>query len=102
MKLLLTENEKEALRICLNYDSRESQLDDNYSNGGPYEFALQLFDGNMKAAGGLISSLQKKGLGWLDDRTDEGFGRRPASEHIFWLSSDGVNAIFDIIEEEGK
>ncbi len=83
----LTKNEVEALKICLNYETREAQLEDNYSNGGAQEFAVELFDGNMKAAGGLITSLQEKGMGVMDEEDD-----------IFWLSEEGVNTIFDILE----
>jgi len=96
----LTDNEIAALKICLNYDDREAQLEDNFSNGGPREFADQIFDGNLRAAGGLITSLQQKGLGDLDDRTGEGWGHQPVDMHIFWLSELGVNTIFDIIEAE--
>ena len=85
----LTENEIKALKLCLNYEDRESQLSDNYSNGGPEEFAAAIFNGNLHAAGGLISSLEKKGLGVMDTEDD-----------IFWLTEKGVNTIFDIIENE--
>lgn len=107
--MTLTEKEVAALRLCLNYSERESQLSDNFSNGGPVEFANALFDGNLRAAGGLISSLEKKGLGWLDDRTGDmecSYDRnmRPrkplVSEHIFWLTDEGVNAVFDIAESK--
>jgi len=86
----LTNNEIKALKMCLNYEDRESQKDDNMSNAGIEEFAT-LFNGNRNAAGGLVSSLEKKGLGFIDDEEWD----------IFWLSEDGINTIFDIIEEEG-
>lgn len=87
----LTENEIKALKICLNYDERVTQLSDNFSNGGHEEFKAELgWDDKQVAA--LIGSLEKKGMGSGDD--NEGNG------HIFWLSEDGVNAIFDIIEAE--
>lgn len=89
VKVSLTENEINAMECCLNYDSRESQLTDNYSNGGHDEFKGAL-GWNDKQVAALIGSLESKGMGWGDD--NEGNG------HIFWLSEEGVNAIFDIIE----
>ncbi|MCK5018233.1 MAG: hypothetical protein KAS32_14345 [Candidatus Peribacteraceae bacterium] len=86
MSTSLTDNEIEALKLCLNYADRESQLNDNYSNAGSEEFA-GIFDGNKHAAGGLITSLAEKGMGNMDEEDD-----------IFWLSDEGVNTIFDIIE----
>ena len=85
----LTTNEAQALEICLNYDTRESQLEDNFSNGGSEEFQAALGWSKHQVAG-LISSLEQKGLGWGDDNDGNG--------HIFWLSELGVNTIFNIIE----
>lgn len=87
----LTTLEIAAMKICLNYKDRANQLDDNYSNGGLREFmsSLKL---NRHAAAALIGSLETKGMGWSDD--NEGNG------NIFWLSPEGVNAIFDIIDAE--
>ena len=85
----LTTNEVQALEICLNYDSRECQLEDNFSNGGSEEFQATLGWSKYQVAG-LISSLEQKGLGWGDDNDGNG--------HIFWLSELAVNTIFDIIE----
>jgi hypothetical protein len=94
----LTQNEITALKSCLNYDDREGQLSDNFSNGGPDEFKKAL-GWNDQQVGGLITSLQEKGLGDIDDRSGElAWGEK--LPHIFWLSDKGVNAIFDIIEAE--
>ena len=97
MTINLTTNEIAALKLCLNSNTREGQLDDNFSNGGSEEFAT-LFEGSKKsrlqAAGGLISSLEKKGLGDQDSDNNGNPG------DIFWLSEFGVNTIFDIIEKE--
>ncbi len=84
----LTANEIDALEVCLNYDTREGQLSDNYSNAGAAEIAAACGI-SKRAAGGVITSLQKKGLGMMDDEGDD----------IFWLSEKGVNTIFDYIEE---
>jgi len=89
----LTANEVAALKICLNYDNRASQLSDNFSNGGQYEFMTGLKI-NRHAAAQLIGSLEAKGMGNGDDNDGNG--------HIFWLSEKGVNAIFDIIDAEQK
>jgi hypothetical protein len=83
----LTQNEVTALRICLNYDRRDEQLSDNYSNGGTEEFMAAL-NWNAQQVGGLMTSLTEKGLGYHDEEED-----------VFWLTEAGVNAIFDIIEQ---
>ena len=85
----LTSNEIIALKLCLNYDDRTSQLNDNFSNGGADEFCDAL-GWNKKQAGGLMSSLEQKGMGFADS---DGYD-------IFHLTEKGVNAIFDIIESE--
>lgn len=84
----LTSNEIAALKTCLNYNTRDEQLDDNYSCGGIIEFAAEL-KWTKAQAKGLASSLTQKGMGYMDEEDD-----------IFWLTEDGVNAIFDIIDEE--
>lgn len=82
----LTQNEKTFLKLCLNYDTVEAQIGDNYSNGGIDE-AMNLFDGTKQskrqAAGGLLSSLQQKGMGWLDTEYD-----------MFCLTERGIHAAF--------
>lgn len=86
----LTANEIAALEICLNYpDSRSCQHSDNFSNGGQYEF-MQGPKINRHAAAQLIGSLEAKGMGNGDDNDGNG--------HIFWLSTKGVDAIFDILD----
>ena len=87
----LTQNEITALKICLNYDSREVQLDDNYSNGNADEFAKAL-GWDKQQVGGLITSLEQKGLAF----------KCPDGYDIVWLTDDGVNAIFDVIDAEKK
>ncbi len=87
--MTLTENEIIALEVCLNSDTRDGQYDDNYSNGGHDEFKAAL-KWNDKQVSALIGSLEKKDMGYGDD--NEGNG------HIFWLTTEGIDAIFDIIE----
>lgn len=88
----LTHNEREFLTLCLNYDTVEGQLSDNYSNGGLQE-AVRLMGGNKHAGAGLLSSLTKKGLGYCDDGSD--WAVDPTDyHHTFWLSELGVRAAF--------
>ena len=87
----LTDAEITAIRTCLNYGNRESQLSDNFSNGGMVEF-MDALGWNRNQVAALIGSLEKKGMGWSDDNDGNG--------HIFWLSEKAVNIIFDIMEEE--
>lgn len=85
----ITLNELIALASCLNYDNRESQHSDNYSNGGHDEFkAVLSWDDKQVAA--LIGSMEQKGLGSGDDNDGNG--------HIFWLTDFGVDVIFDAID----
>jgi len=83
--ICLTEKEKAFLQLCLNYNTIEDQLDDNYSCGGIDE-AMSLFEGSTQskrqAAGGLLTSLNKKGMGQLWDNDQ------------FALSRKGVFAAF--------
>ena len=87
----LTDAEITAIRTCLNYGDRASQLSDNFSNGGMVEF-MDALGWNRNQVAALIGSLEKKGMGWSDDNDGNG--------HIFWLSEKAVNIIFDIMEEE--
>lgn len=87
----LTDNEIKALKVCLNYGNRESQLSDNFSNGGHDEFKTAL-GWNDHQVSALIGSLEKKGMGYGDDNDGNG--------HIFWLTDLGVNTIFDILDKE--
>lgn len=90
-KTNLTVNEIKALKACLNYESREDQLADNYSNGCMEVFkeALSWTD---KQVSGLVSSLVQKELIQLDRGCPE----------IFWITEEGVNAVFDVIESEAS
>jgi len=93
----LTANERAFLQLCLNYDSIESQLSDNYSNGGLSE-AIKLMGGNKHAGAGLLSSLTKKGLGYPDDGSD--WAVDPTEyHHTFWLSKLGVYAAFASLQQ---
>jgi len=91
MSVQLTSNEITALKTCLNYDSLEGQLSDNYSNGGHEEFKKAL-GWNNKQVSALIGSLESKGMGYGDDNDGNG--------HIFWLSEEGVRAIFAVIDAQ--
>lgn len=91
-KTELTEMEIAFMELALNYSDRETQLSDNYSNAGIAE-GMEAFDWNAQQMGGLVSSLEKKGMGYMDS---EGVNGQPVD--IFWLTEKGVNTIFDIIE----
>ena len=85
----LTANEIAALKACLNYDDRESQLCDNFSDAGVQDF-MELLDWDAQQVGGLISSLVSKGMGKMDD---DGFD-------IFWPSEKGIDAAFNALEAD--
>jgi len=95
----ITQNEFIALKTCLNYDNLETQLMDNYSNGGPVEFMAALGWSEHQVAG-LMTSLQQKGLGWLDDRSGDSLPHKTKLEdHIFWLTDEGTRVVFEEIEK---
>lgn len=96
----LTQNEITAMKLCLNYDDRQAQHDDNFSPCGPLDIAEAL-GWDMHQVGGLLTSLQSKGLAYVDDREgDSGLTGCGVDMHIVWLLEAGVDAIFDIIEQE--
>jgi hypothetical protein len=88
-----SENEMKCLMVCLNYDSREGQLSDNYSNGGAAEFRAAL-GWNKEQVAALIGSMEKKGYGYMDT---DGVNGKPVD--IFWLSEAAVNMIFDMKDQ---
>lgn len=96
----LTANEIAAMKMCLNYNHRESQLADNHSNSNPADIGIAL-GWNKQQVGGLLSSLEQKGMAWVDDRSCEADPvLRNPDFHIVYLHDAGVNAIFDIMEGE--
>ena len=96
-KIKLTNNEMTAVKACLNADTREGQFNDNYSNGSASKFK-KVLKWNDHQVAGLISSLEQKGIGYMDN---EDAADRNANA-IFWLSDDGVNAYFDQLEREAS
>lgn len=87
----LTANEITALKCCLRYDNRKHQLEDSFSEVGEHDFAIAL-GWTSKQVAGLLSSLYQKGMGY-GVYNDAGY-------HTFYISEEGVNAIFDIIEAD--
>ena len=90
MKHTLTTREAAMLDAALNYETREDQHSDNYSN-------LCLSDyyaicGGQHEAAGVIGSLTKKGLAYME------CADAYAPDPIIWLTDEGVDAIFDHIE----
>lgn len=87
-QVTLTENEIAAVKMTLNYDDRENQHGDNYSNAGMDEMTAGL-GWNKHQVAALMGSLEAKGIGFYCEEDD-----------LFWLSPFGVDTIFDIIEAE--
>jgi len=88
----VTANERIALDIARNYDSREAQLSDNYSNLTGADLIANTGWSPQKA-GGVIHSIIKKGLAWQDRTADVG-------KDIVWLTDKGVHVIFNILDTE--
>jgi len=84
MTTTLTTLEAELLSKCLNYDTRNDQLQDNYTNADLSD-AYNICGGKHEAAG-VIGSLIKKGL-ICDLDADDG--------SMIWLTEDGIHAIFN-------
>lgn len=93
---LITINEALCLIACLNYPSRDAQLDDNMSVAGARDF-MKVLNWNAQQIGGLIASLEKKGLGQMDT---EGINGEPLD--LFWLSDRGINTIFNYLEDADR
>ena len=89
----VTNAEFVALRACLNYDSREAQLSDNFSNGG-HEAFKEALGWDDQAVAALIGSLESKGL--VHSENEDGNG------NTVWLTESGVNAVFDQIDAGRK
>ena len=88
----VTDAEFIALQTCLNYDTREAQLSDNYSNGGHDAFKKAL-GWNDQAVAALIGSLESKGLAYSDNE-----GVNGNKFNTVWLTEKGVNVVFDLID----
>lgn len=92
----VTDAEFIALQTCLNYDTREAQLSDNYSNGGHDAFKKAL-GWNDQAVAALIGSLESKGLAYSDNE-----GVNGNKFNTVWLTEKGVNVVFDLIDAGRK
>lgn len=99
----LTQNEIAAMKLCINYtDDREVQRGDNHSDATPHTIAKE-FGWNMQQVGGLLSSLEQKGMVWVDDRSGEAdpVVRNNPKFHVVYLTDEiGIDAIFDVIDQE--
>ncbi len=87
MTTSLTTLEAALLTKCLNYDTREDQMQDNYTNADLSD-AYNICGGKHEAAG-VIGSLSKKGL--IHDLDAE-------DGSMIWLTDNGINAIFNYKE----
>ncbi|APL99068.1 hypothetical protein LK3_37 [Bordetella phage LK3] len=92
----VTDAEFIALQTCLNYDNRESQLSDNFSNGDHAAFKKAL-GWNDQAVAALIGSLESKGLVYSDNE-----GVNGNKFNTVWLTEKGVNVVFDQIDAGRK
>lgn len=92
----VTDAEFIALQTCLNYDTREAQLSDNYSNGDHAAFKKAL-GWNDQAVAALIGSLESKGLVYSDNE-----GVNGNKFNTVWLTEKGVNVVFDLIDAGRK
>ena len=96
----LTKNEIAAMKMCIVYGTRKEQHSDNHSEVNPAEIGINL-GWNRQQVGGLLSSLAQKGMVFVDDRTGEGDASLCNPDfHIVYLTKSGVDAIFDIKEQE--
>lgn len=84
----LTLMEAQLLELALNYNERETQLSDNYTNASVQD--AHYIAGGKHEGAGLIGSLVKKGFVVEPDPRDEDDG--------LWLTEAGVHAIFDHLE----
>jgi len=99
----ITKNEWSVLTLALNYDDRESQLSDNFSNCDMD--MMKAMGWSEYKIGGVVSQLQQKELGHLEDKAETRMmaGGCPirAKNQRFHLSEAGVNYLFDIYEQTG-
>lgn len=92
----VTDAEFIALQTCLNYDNREDQLADNFSNGDHSAFKNAL-GWNDQAVAALIGSMESKGLVYSDND-----GVNGDKFNTVWLTEKGVNVVFDLIDAGRK
>ena len=88
MKHTLTTREAAMLDAALNYETREDQHEDNYSNlclSDSYDIC-----GGKHEAAGVVGSLTTKGLVYIEDEDRD-------DDPTIWLTDEGVDAIFDYI-----
>ena len=97
MNAQLTAQEITLIELALNYNTREDQLEDNYSNLGMTEVMLQL-NCSLKKAVEFID-----GSSLFDGEDAESCRGRCAEfpKHaIVYISDDAINAYFDIKDAE--
>jgi len=96
----VTKKEWTVLTLALNYDDREDQLSDNFSNCDME--AMKAMGWSEYRIGGIVSQLQQKGLGWLEDKEETAMFSNGcpirAKNQRFHLTEKGVNFLFDIYE----
>ena len=71
-KIKLTEQEKMVLDNTVNYDTAEAQRGDNYSNLACDKEDAKSLGLSIHSLRGIVGSLVKKGIVYLDDIMDDG------------------------------
>jgi hypothetical protein len=83
----LTEMEMAVIALVLNYDNREDQHSDNFSNADVAEVMKQTGWSRHQVAG-VLSSLSEKRVAQVV----------PEDGNLIWLSTNGIDVYFDNLE----
>lgn len=83
----LTEMEMAVIALVLNYDNREDQRSDNFSNADVAEVMKQTGWSRHQVAG-VLSSLSEKRVAQVI----------PEDGNLIWLSENGIDVYFDNLE----
>lgn len=90
----LTEKEMKVMKLCLNYDNKYDQLDDNFSDVGPKD-VMDILSWSKEQVGGVISSLEKKELVYSEQEEQSPISYQGSLPATLWLTEKGINAYFD-------
>lgn len=93
-KVNITEKEIKVMKLCLNYDNRYDQLDDNFSNVGPKNI-MDILSWSKEQVGGVISSLEKKELVYSEPEEQSPISYQGSLPATLWLTEKGINVYFD-------
>ena len=93
-KVNITEKEIKVMKLCLNYDNRYDQLDDNFSDVGPKNI-MDILSWSKEQVGGVISSLEKKELVYSEPEQQSPIPYQTPLPSTLWLTEKGINVYFD-------